>query len=123
MLNGLNPSFSYDFTFFGTWETTGVRETTHSATGSGAPQTTLALQTSGPGAGTNVPNGNDDDRVSLSGITPNALGEISIDYSVASGGFAYLGIMEVGVVVPEPSTFGLLALGGAAFALMRRRRG
>ena len=123
VLSGLNPGYAYDFTFFGTRESTSSRTTTYSATGSGATQTTSPLATSGAGIGTGGYNGNNDTTVSLAGISPNALGEIAIDYDVASGGFAYLGIMEVGIVVPEPSSFGLLGLGGAAFALMRRRRG
>lgn len=60
--------------------------------------------------------------LTLSGILPNANGEISVTYSAAPGSNAYyLNAFQINEVaaVPEPTSLGLLAVG--ALALLRRK--
>ena len=52
--------------------------------------------------------------------TTDAQGQLAIDLSIAAGNYAGIGGVIVTQHVPEPTTLGLLALGG--LALMRRRR-
>jgi hypothetical protein len=119
-LSGLNPGFTYDFRFFGTREAAGTRETRYSLTGAGATSTTTLI-TSGSNIGDDgAYDGNDDEIASISGIAPTAGGEIVLDVDVVSGGFAYLGILEL-TAVPEPSRVSLFGIAVAGI-LMRRRR-
>lgn len=69
-LGGLDPSKTYDLSFFATRDTSGTRTTTYTV--AAVSQT---LQTSGSGAGSAaVPNGNDDTVVTLAGLAPTAGG-------------------------------------------------
>ena len=55
--------------------------------------------------------------------TPDALGELQLDFSIASGNYAGIAGVIITQRVPEPGTFLLLALGGLALVpLVRRRR-
>jgi hypothetical protein len=117
-LSGLDGTKVYELRFFGTRETGGDRFTRYTVTdGNGAQSATL--QTSGAGAGTNVATGNDDDFAVLGGLVADSNGDISFDLSVESGGFGYLGLLEI-VIVPTPGAG--LALGAAGTLAMRRRR-
>lgn len=60
--------------------------------------------------------------LTLSGILPNASGEISVTYSAAPGSsLMYLNAIRLNeVAVPEPASLGLLSLG--ALAILRRHR-
>lgn len=106
-LTGLNPSSSYDFTFFGS--RTGVtdnRETAYAITGSN--NGTGLLDTSN----------NTSNVAIVTGIIPTALGGITINVSPGpnnnnSSGFFYLGAMRIeSIDVPEPSTAVLFLLSG-----------
>ena len=120
-ISGLNPSYTYDFNFFGSRIFDGTqRTTTYSATGVGGPVSTTALATTGTNIGADgILDGNNNTFRSLTGISPNASGEITITIAATSGGFGYLNAMEM-TVVPEPSAALLGAVG--FLALLRRRR-
>ncbi|TWT99988.1 hypothetical protein Pla108_09320 [Botrimarina colliarenosi] len=113
-LTGLNPSLTYDFTFFGS--RTGVtdnRETMYDV--SGANSGTAFLNASG----------NVSDLVVVSGIQPNGAGAVSIDVSAGPNNdngskFYYLGAMVISESVPEPAS--LLIAGVAMGGLLFRRR-
>jgi hypothetical protein len=115
-LRELDPSKAYDLFFFGTRETTASRVTRYSATGDNGQQM-FDLQTSGEAIGDGGYNGNNDTLAVIAGVIPDANNVISIDVSVVSGGFAYLGAMGISVV-PEPASSILICLAG----LMLRRR-
>lgn len=122
-LSGLSSAYSYNFTFFGTRESTAARTTTYSATGLAGTLTTSALATSGAAIGAGGYNGNNNTTVSLSGISPDNSGNITIQYTAASGGFGYLGIMGIQMIaVPEPASGALLGLGALLLVGWRRRR-
>lgn len=103
-IRGLSPTKLYSMRFFGTRNEAQIRRSTYTiAAGNG----TFAgsLQTSGTGIGNDGAasyNGNNRSTVALGGIQANSTGEVSLQLSVAEGGFAYLGILEIveGVTVP-----------------------
>ncbi len=103
-IGGLDPGRLYSMRFFGTRNETQVRRSTYTVTaGSGVFAGTL--QTSGPGIGNdggNTYNGNNRSTVALGGIQAGPSGEVTLQLSVAEGGFAYLGILEIveGISVP-----------------------
>ncbi|MEI6193380.1 MAG: PEP-CTERM sorting domain-containing protein [Verrucomicrobiota bacterium] len=121
VLGGLNPSLTYNFTFFGSRNTSGNRTTTYSATGVSGTATTSALTTSGTGVGTGGYAGNNNTTVSLLGIVPDSGGYINLAYNAASGGFGYLNAMSI-EIVPEPSSLALFGLGFAGLIVVRRLR-
>lgn len=94
-ITGLDPELLYTFRIFATRETDQVRETTYTlTTGSGVSSTNL--QTSGPGIGDDgIYNGNDDAFAEFVDIQADASGQAIIDVSIAQGGFAYIGLMEI----------------------------
>ena len=116
-LEELDPSKTYNLSFFGTRDTSSVRETRYTVAGLGGPSSQV-LQTSGAGAGSGGGTGNDDTILTFTGIVPDASNSITVTYAVESGGFGYLGVLGV-EVVPEPGTQALLGLGG--LTLLRRR--
>lgn len=108
-ISGLDPSKLYSMRFFGTRDEAQVRRSTYTVTaGNGTFAGTL--RTSGTGVGTGlgggdgtVPyNGNNRSTVALGGIQADHGGEVTLQLSVAEGGFAYLGILEIveGAAVP-----------------------
>lgn len=114
-LTGLNPLATYDFTFFAS--RTGVtdnRETKYEVVGlnSGFGLLDAANNTANVAA--------------VSGISPDALGNLTVNVTMGPNnnngtGFFYLGAMEIVVnPVPEPSSLALAALGGLALAFGRR---
>ena len=122
LITGLDSTYLYYLNLFGTRATTIDRVTRYTALGGNGTFEGL-LQTSGTNIGSDgAYDGNDDTIIRLSGIRPNASGQILVGVQAYSGGFGYLGALEIGVL-PEPSTMGLLGLGGLAFAgALRRRR-
>ncbi|MAT68518.1 MAG: hypothetical protein CMJ58_03245 [Planctomycetaceae bacterium] len=123
VVNGLNPLSTYDLEFFATRDTGSTRETQYRATDANGSVLSAILQTSGSGAGSAAhPNGNDDDTVAIMGLVPDGSNSITVDMLTVSGGFSYVGILQITEnPVPEPATGLLLTLGGVVFAAMRRR--
>lgn len=119
-ISGLNPANTYDFKFFGSRIFDGAqRTTTYSATGAGGPVSSTSLATTGTNIGADgILDGNNNTFRTLTGITPNASGEITITIAATSGGFGYLNAMEMSVV-PEP---GATLLGGLGILVLLRRR-
>ncbi|MFT4283352.1 MAG: GDSL-type esterase/lipase family protein, partial [Protaetiibacter sp.] len=94
MLTGLDPAQEYEFRFFGSRSATDTRVTEYAVYGanSGSAQ----LQTSGTGISHDgTKNGNDDEVAVVSGVRPDAYGQIWIDLTVIQGSYAYLNAMEV----------------------------
>lgn len=101
MLDGLDPDHTYEFRFFGSRNTTALRETDYRVSG-GNTQTAL-LRTSGFRLGEGGPyDGNNLSVATIAGVRPDAFGQVFIDLTLTRGTFAYLNVMEL-AVVPEPS--------------------
>lgn len=115
--SNLDSSKTYNFSLFGTRDTTTVRNTTYVVTGTNSG--TQTLQTSGTDLGGSGINYNDSTLALINGITPNASNEITL--AVSSAGLGYLNALQISVV-PEPAAMALLALGGTALLIARRRR-
>lgn len=94
-LRGLDPSASYTLRLFGTRDDAETRVTTYTVTG--AATASASLQTSGAGAGSGGATGNDDDVATLSGVRPDAWGNVFVDVGIAEGPYGYLGIVAVTV--------------------------
>jgi GDSL-like Lipase/Acylhydrolase family/PEP-CTERM motif len=121
MLDGLNPNVKYDFRFFGTRNVSSARVTQYTVEGANSASATL--KTSGVNIGVDgVYDGNDDEIASVFGVRPDAFGQVFIDVKVIQGSLAYLGIMEMTVATPEPSTAVMLLTGSGLCLLARRRR-
>lgn len=106
LVSGLDPNRQYTFRMFGTRETTATRTSIYTVTdGTGEKSTTL--QTSGDNIGSNgAYDGNDDEIAQIAGIQAGPSGEVQFKLSIANGGFAYLGAMEIvrgNVVAPLPA--------------------
>lgn len=113
-ISGLDPSKRYDFRMFGTREDPGVRQTTYTFTGSNGIFS-ADLQTSGAASGAGGYNGNNNTIASVAGVVPDSGGSVLLDVIVKSGGFAYLGILDIievrenpfvitGITVTRPDT-------------------
>jgi hypothetical protein len=77
MLEGLDPALSYELRLFGSRDTTETRETEYAV--HGANEETLNLQSSGADIGGNGSyDGNDDEVTVLSGIRPDAFGQVFV---------------------------------------------
>lgn len=99
MLNGLDPAFSYELRFFGSRTTSATRVTDYRVFG--ANNATVSLQTSGVNIGAdNQYDGNDDDVATVSGIRPDAFGQVFVDVVLTQGNFAYLNAMALIVTRP-----------------------
>jgi hypothetical protein len=111
-LTGLNPTATYDFTFFGS--RTGVsdnRETKYDVLGTGFALLDTANNTANVAA--------------VLGATSDAFGNLTVNVTKGpnnnnSSGFFYLGAMQI-VAVPEPSSMALAVLGGFGLMIAGRR--
>lgn len=114
-LTGLDGSglTTYDFVFFGSrMSVSDNRETQYAVSGLNS------------GIGYLDTANNTDNVTNVSGIIPNALGEVTIEVSPGpnnsnSSEFFYLGAMQI-TVVPEPAGLALFGLGGLLVAARRR---
>ncbi len=121
MLDGLDPSLTYDFRFFGSRNTTQVRETEYLVTG--ANSASDRLQTSGQNIGANgIYDGNESGVAEVMGIRPDRFGQVFVDVTLVQGSFAYLNAMEVSVAVPEPTSAGVCSLAMLIATTLRTRR-
>lgn len=116
-LSGLNPSSTYDFTFYGgRLGVTDNRETSYAVSGSNA------------GTGLLDTANNSSNVVTVSGIAPTALGGITIlvepgPNNTNGSGFFYLGAMRIeSTDVPEPATAVLLLFSGCLMVGRSRSR-
>jgi lysophospholipase L1-like esterase len=93
MLEGLNPELSYEFRFFGSRSNAEVRTTKYDVFG--ANQGTANLTTSGTGIGSAGGDANDDEVTVISGIRPDAFGQVFVDLTLVQGSFAYVNAMQI----------------------------
>lgn len=113
-LTGLNPSLSYNFTFFGSrLGVTDNRETKYTVTGANSNFGLL-------NASANVSN-----VAVVSGISPTAGGTIAIRVEAGPNNnngskFFYLGAMQI-VSIPEPAAILLLLTGAIGIVAFRRK--
>lgn len=94
IITNLDSTLNYRLRLFGTRDTTITRVTRFIATG-GNGSFTNDLTTSGTGIGNGGGNGNNSNIASLSGITPDGSKQIQLGVNALTGGFGYLGIMEI----------------------------
>ncbi len=111
-LFNLDQALTYDFTFFASRQPVGDnRETLYTANGANSGSAMLN------------PSNNDTEIVTITGISPDANGEIFIDVEAGPNnnngtGFYYLNVMQMDII-PEPaSALALVAFG--ALAIRRR---
>jgi hypothetical protein len=115
-INGLNPSSTYNFTFYASRiGPTDIRTTDYTVTGSNSSFATLDAA------------GNVNTTVSVLAISPTAGGVITIALTPSATNnnanhFIYLGTLEFAASpIPEPMTAGLI-LSGAMVLVLRRKR-
>ncbi|WNJ20447.1 GDSL-type esterase/lipase family protein [Pontibacter sp. G13] len=101
-MGGLDTTSRYVFEFFGTRNSGSDRITSYILTGENT--STDSLQTSGTDLGGIGYNGNVGTVAISDTLSPNAQGMITLDVSVITGGFAYLGLMRITEIeaLPEP---------------------
>lgn len=93
-LRGLDPDATYTLRLFGSRASDETRLTTYTV--DGAETVSATLQTSGAGAGIDG-NGNDDDVVQLTGLAPDAWGQLFVDVTLTQGSYAYISVFELTV--------------------------
>jgi lysophospholipase L1-like esterase len=99
MLEGLDPALSYEFRFLGARDNTQARTTKYDIHGSNSGTTNLV--TSGTGiSSTGTANINDDEVAVISGIRPDAFGQVWVDLTVVQGDFAYINAMQITASTP-----------------------
>jgi lysophospholipase L1-like esterase len=102
MLEGLDPALSYEFRFLGTRNNTQVRITKYDVFGSNSGTTNLT--TSGTGIGSAGGDANDDEVAVISGIRPDAFGQVWVDLTLVEGDFAYVNAMQITASTPVTAT-------------------
>lgn len=123
--SGLDSSKIYELTITGARSEDRERFTRYSVSGFG----TQTLQTSGnnPAAGTGLVNWNNDDFVTIAGITGVTFFNLTLEGNAAfdftgSSTFGYVNALQL-AVIPEPSSYALIAgLFGLAAIMVRRRK-
>jgi len=99
MLTGLDPSRAYDLRLFATRNSTQTRVTEYHVVG--ATEQTVSLQTSGTNIGSDgAYDGNNSEIALISGVRPNAFGEVFVDATLIQGSFGYVGLFELRVLGP-----------------------
>jgi hypothetical protein len=120
-IQNLDPTKTYDLTFYGshkfsTDDTTVYTVYTDNTFSVAVDSVSLDVQQ--PGSPWLH---NRDTVVTIPGLSPQVGNILYVGFAGAGGNEGYLNALEI-TVVPEPTTFALLGLGGVAFALTRRRR-
>ncbi len=97
MLTGLDPERVYDLRFFGSRTLASeTRRTEYRVTG--ANTGVAVLTTTGSNIGSNgAYDGNDDTVAEVTGVRPDAFGQVFVDLTVVSGTYAYLNAFELSV--------------------------
>lgn len=98
MLEGLNPALSYEFRFLGARNNTQARTTKYDVYGSNSG--TANLTTSGTGISSTGGDINDDEVAVISGIRPDAFGQVWVDLTLMQGDFAYINAMQITASTP-----------------------
>ncbi len=98
MIEGLNPSLTYELRIFGSRENTETRVTEHAVFG--ATTVKKNLQTSGMDIGSDGAYDGNDDKVAVIAIMPDEFGQIFVDQTVAVSQFAYINAMQITALVP-----------------------
>ncbi len=98
MLEGLDPALSYEFRFLGARSNAEVRITKYDVYGSNSGTTNLT--TSGTGIGSTGGDNNDDEVAVISGIRPDAYGQVWVDLTLVQGTFAYINAMQITASTP-----------------------
>ena len=108
MLTGLDPSQTYDFTFFGSRAIAETRVTQYTVRG--ANSASANLQTSGTGiGGGGTYAGNDSQVATVAGIQPDAFGQVFVDLTVVQGSFTHINAMEVVTSVPPAPLMSMMS--------------
>jgi hypothetical protein len=102
MLEGLDPALSYEFRFLGARNNAEVRTTKYDVYGSNSG--TANLTTSGTGIGSTGGDNNDDEVAVVSGIRPDAFGQVWVDLTLVQGGFSYINAMQIIATNPVAGT-------------------
>ncbi len=93
--SGLNPLFTYQFSVFGSRNSSSTRISNYEFVGENNTSGSLQTSGSGLGIGSSSENGNDSSVYVSDNITPNSLGETQVIVSVNTGGFAYVNAMRI----------------------------
>ena len=93
MLDGLDPALTYEFRFLGSRDTTESRVTEFKIYGQN--QVTVNLKTSGTGIGSTGGNANNDELAVLSGVRPDAFGQVFVDLTLLQGSNTHLNAMKI----------------------------
>ncbi|WP_439129050.1 Ig-like domain-containing protein [Polaribacter sp.] len=107
IISNLDLNNAYSFNLFGSRNTTSTRISEYSIIGldqNGSSKTTIGTnQTSGSGIGkgTSSINGNDSYVFTSEMVYPNSDGEIEIEITATTGGFAYINFMKIDEFTPS----------------------
>lgn len=115
MLTGLEPDLQYDLRFFASRRSSRNHIARYSVVGADdAIVQDLAISSAENGANSNT-------TVDFDGIRPDAFGQIFVDLQPVNGQHnGYLGIMELSVAVPEPSSMTMLIVAVIGIAIRHR---
>ncbi|WP_193212652.1 hypothetical protein [Luteolibacter marinus] len=114
-ISGLDPAKEYTFRMFATRELNTDRLTTYTMHAGNGIQT-VDLQTSGAAIGDGGYNGNNDEIVEFTGVQSTTTGTVKLDLTATTGGFCYIGAMEIivgadaAVIEPPVSTTGTVRI-------------
>ncbi|MCB9534251.1 MAG: hypothetical protein H6698_08105 [Myxococcales bacterium] len=92
-LRGLSPTQTFTLRMFASREEAERRVTRYVVRGETSRE--VSVQTSGPGAGSDSEARNDDTLAELSGLRPDAWGNLFVDLQVEAGAFAYVSLIEL----------------------------
>ena len=120
-LNGLDPTRTYNLSFFAVRQNAEVRITTYTVTG-GNGTFAANLQTSGTGMGLGGFNGNNTNIIRMMNIAPDINNRITINVNAFASDYGYINILGIEEAVPEPSTALFLMVGGVLLRYVKQRR-